>query len=629
MTGKGWWSQKYAPEGSAGGDGILRQLGLPHLDPLTVLVREAAQNSWDASRGDGPVDFSINLQRMGAVVAAWREELLPGPHDESNLQLAEALTEDSIILFVTDRNTVGLGGPTRAGIKPAPGETPNFVQFIRDVGEPRDKEYGGGTYGFGKGIFYRLSRAGAIVVDSQTIGPQPSRRLIGAALGESYYVGDQRYTGRHWWGVETDQIADPFEGERAAIIAARLGFPSFAEGSSGTSIAIIGADLGHAPDGERDSERTINSAAQFLGSSILWHLWPKFIPNGAAERMRFHIRVNGEEMTLPSPEDLDEFAPFVESLRAARKGEGRHYLRTVSPKNAGTVAVSLTAATTSIASPLVGAARPFSAPAHHVARMRNVELVVDYLSCPPCADTRLAYCGVFRASLDADFAFAAAEPPTHDSWIVSGLSGAAKGVVQNLNRFLLKAVDERVNPHRPTPQGESSQGLGKLSARLGSLIPGIGTSAAGSTANNGSSTTGFGGRNGAGSGDAGQRGGASSSATRSHRPRIIGDPRLELQGQTLRFVAKVLIPESRSARSVRAAIDVVLDGGKTEGETPHGAAVPTIIEWRRTDGSELFEGADVSLPPGGATEWYVHASYVDNTVVRFRVSNVEGGRHAQ
>lgn len=628
MTGKGWWSQKYAPEGSAGGDGILRQLGLPQLDPLTVLVREAAQNSWDAIRGDGPVDFSINLQRMGGEAAAWREELLPGPHDESNLRLVDALTEDSVVIFISDRNTVGLGGPTRAGTKPAEGETPNFVQFIRDVGEPRDKEYGGGTYGFGKGIFYRLSRAGAIVVDTQTVGAEPHRRLIGAALGESYYIGDQRYTGRHWWGVETDLVADPFEGEAAARIAARLGFPPFADGASGTSIAIIGANLGCAPDSDGDSQRTIDGAAQFLGSSILWHLWPKFIPDNAGQCMRFHILVNGKEMELPSPEDLDEFAPLVESLRAVRKEEGTHYLRTVPPRNAGTVAVSLIPASSSNASSLVDAARPFAAPPHHVARIRNVELVVDYVSCPPCRDTRLAYCGVFKASLDADFAFAAAEPPTHDSWSAGSLSGAAKGVVQNLNRFLMKAVDEIVNPHRPPPGGESSEGLGKLSARLGSLIPGF-VALAGRPTKNGSSAADSGGPNGAEFGASNQGGGAAASVARSRRPRIVEDPRLEVQGEMLRFVAKVLIPGSQSARSVRAAIDVVLDGGKTEGETPQGAAVPSIIEWQRTDGTERVEGPDVSLPPGNATEWYVYASYVDDAVVRFRVSNLEGGRHAQ
>jgi hypothetical protein len=629
MSRKGWWSQRFAPEGSVAGEGIVRQLGLPQLDPLTILVREAAQNSWDASRGDGPVQFSIRLQKLGASAPAWRDELLPGPEHESKVTLAEALTEDSVMVFVSDRNTVGLGGPTRAGTRPAPGETPNFVQFIRDVGEARDKEYGGGTYGFGKGIFHRLSRPGTIVVDTQTVGPNVNRRLIGAALGDSYYIGDQRYTGRHWWGVETDSIADPFEGDRAALVATNLGFPAFAEGSSGTSIAIIGAKLGYTSDGETDCERSIDDAAEFIASSVLWHLWPKFIPDDAGQYMQFHIYVNDREFDLPSPEDLDEFKPFVESLRDVRKGQGTPYVRTVAPKRAGTVAVSLTASSASSTSPLVNLARPFTGPPHHVARMRNVELVVDYLTCPPGSDMRFAYGGVFKSSLEADFAFAAAEPPTHDSWIAGGLSGAAKGVVQNLNRFLLRAVDERMNPHRDVPQGDASQGLGKLSARLGSLIPGVGASDYSRTGKHAGAADDLRGRNGAGVGDASQSRGVGSSNTKSSRPRIVEQPRLEIHGEGLRFVARVLIPGSRSPRSVRAAIDVVLDGGQTEGESPEGADVPKIVEWKLAGGAEIIEGSDLLLPAGEAAEWYVHASYVDNAVVRFRVGNIDGGRHAQ
>lgn len=626
MMAKGWWSQKYAPEGSAGGGGIKRQLGLSQLDPLTVLVREAAQNSWDARRNEGPVDFTVSLEQLGERAPEWREALLPGPHEGSELGLADALSEDSIVLFVTDRNTVGLGGPTRAGTRPAPGETPNFVQFIRDVGEPRDRVYGGGTYGFGKGIFYKLSRSGAILVDTRTEGPQPQRRLIGAALGESYYVDDQRYTGRHWWGVRHDLIADPLEGNEAATIAGRLGFPEFTDGASGTSIAIIGAKLGQEPDSEGGVLRTIGSAAEFLGSSILWHLWPKFIPDSDNQWMRFRVLVNGQEMHLPSPEELDEFVPFVESLQAVRRGEGSHYLRTVPPKDAGTVAVALTAATVSSSSKLIDAARPFSLPSRHLARMRTVELVVDYLSCPPCLDTRLAYGGVFKASLEADSVFATAEPPTHDAWIVGGLTGAAKGVVQNLSRFLHKAVDEAVNPNRPAPTTETPQGLGRISARLGALIPGLsatgGQPASGSSNNGESDNRGSSQTNGATEA-------TSNTATSPGRPRIIGDPVLEEHDETLRFVARVSVPASRSDQSIRAAIDVVLDGGKAEGQGPEGAAVPTITGWRSIDGTEVIPGSDISLPSGNATEWFVYASHVDNAVVRFRVSRVDGGRHAQ
>ncbi|WP_173041125.1 hypothetical protein [Phytohabitans flavus] len=44
---------------------------------------------------------------------------------------------------MSDRGTVGLGGPLRAGQRPSDSERPDFVQFIRNVGEPSDHEFGG------------------------------------------------------------------------------------------------------------------------------------------------------------------------------------------------------------------------------------------------------------------------------------------------------------------------------------------------------------------------------------------------------------------------------------------------------------------------------------------------------
>ena len=88
---RGWWSQRFAPEGSAAAEGIAKQLGIPSLDPLTVLVREAAQNSWDARRRDlAAIDFRISLKRLGGDCAAWRRYLLPAPDGRSAIALETA-----------------------------------------------------------------------------------------------------------------------------------------------------------------------------------------------------------------------------------------------------------------------------------------------------------------------------------------------------------------------------------------------------------------------------------------------------------------------------------------------------------------------------------------------------------
>ncbi|MFD0594037.1 hypothetical protein ACFQZ4_17425 [Catellatospora coxensis] len=70
MTDIGWLSQPYPPEGATAAEGIRNQLGRPELDHLTVLVREAAQNSWDARAGSGAVDFRIDLSTVSPAHAA-------------------------------------------------------------------------------------------------------------------------------------------------------------------------------------------------------------------------------------------------------------------------------------------------------------------------------------------------------------------------------------------------------------------------------------------------------------------------------------------------------------------------------------------------------------------------------
>jgi len=618
MTEITWWSQQFAPEGSVAGDGIVKQLGRPSLDPLTILVREAAQNSWDARAEVGIVEFQINIRRLGSAVSMWRKLLLPGPHVNAHVPLVEVLSEDSIMLVVSDRNTVGLGGPLRAGTRPADDEKPDFVQFMRNVGEPRDHEHGGGTYGFGKGIFYRLSKASAILVDTRATGVGPSRRLMGAALGDTYYVADQRYTGRHWWGMVRDNVPDPVIEDLAEGIADELGLPGFSDGRTGTDIVVIAADLGSVDTTPDGPERTIDQAADYLASSMLWHLWPKFLPDEQGRHMTFAVKVDGRDIAMPSPAQVDDLTPFVEALADIRAGEGAPYARTVEPKNVGLFSLKLWPADARAENSPHNVACPFSGPLHHVARMRTPELIVDYQAGVPHPDARLSYGAVFRASREADAAFALAEPPTHDSWIAKGLTGSAKGVVQRLQSFIARQIEQSLNTYHADRTGVGA-GLGDLSARLGTLIPpsavvsANGRAAASSQSN--SEVRG----DGEGRVRPGRR--------PPWKPRLSEEPRLQILEGEPRVVARVHVPAAGHPRTAQARVDVVVEGGGTEADPPEGAVIPRIIEWRAVTGGDVAVGDVLSLPAGEACDWWLHASYVDDAVVRLKVS--AGSRHGQ
>jgi hypothetical protein len=625
-----WWSQRFAPEGSAAGEGIARQLGVPSLDPLTVLVREAAQNSWDARKSGSHLNFTISIRCLGREHAAWQNYLVPPPDLRSGIRLEEHLRPESTILVVSDRGTVGLGGPLRAGHRATGPERPDFVQFLRNVGEPSDHEFGGGTYGFGKGIFFRISGADAIIVNTCTSSSGPyTRRLMGAALGKSWYdAKDFRYTGRHWWGEVTDDIPDPATAEDAGQIAGDLGLPAFQAAETGTDIVVLGADLGASWNGDTPTPRNREQAGQFIASSMLWHLWPKMVPDAESDRppMTFGVEVDGHQIDIPAPCDVPELRPFVDALLRIRRGDCSRCARTVVPRVSGYFAHELAPSNVSPANrPVVSIARPFDPPTHHTVRMRTAELVVDYLPGPPHSDPLFEYSAVFKSSVEADPYFASTEPPTHDSWVEKGLTGTARGVVQGSRRFITKQLEDALAGTIITGTAGGAA-LGELAQRLSAIVPGGimtsrddgGPDALGPSRD----ATGIasnGGRPVAGAAPSSGNGSLRPVGPDS-RPRVLGSPALRfIEGQPF-IVARVGIPLAASDRLVEATVQVVVDGGGVEGEAPVGVHRSTILEWQQVETGRVTRGPVLSLAAGDGGDWWVVAAYVPDAVVRVKVA---------
>ena len=616
MTRPEWWSQKFAAEGAAAAEGISRQLGRPALDPLTIMVREAAQNSWDARSGPEEVAFSVEIRTIRPE-DAWRE-LLPGPlgGDEA---LRAAVAPGSTCIVVSDRGTRGLGGPLRADEKAPDGITPDFVQFLRNVGEPSDQKLGGGTYGFGKGSLYGISGAHTILVDSlSSQGFGPRRRLMGASLGHSFYSDNTRYTGRHWWGDCSHDIPYPLVDEEAALWSKRLGLPGFEDGRSGTDVVIVGAQLGSQGDEAGESPRTPREAAEFIASSMLWHLWPKAGSDLRHPDMRFTVRVNGEEILVPSPTAVPELAGFSEALDRVVQGEGAQYRRSATPLHAGDLALVTVPAEPASRGDLgrvLALARPFSLPYRHVARMRQAQLVVDYFDGPTHLDAMLGYAGVFVASKEANASFAAAEPPTHDSWVVNGLTGYQRGVVQNLSRF----IKLEIASHLPQPAHKAgpSSGLGRFASELGNLVTARGSGAGGMSAK----------------AEPVERGaGDAPAATRREKrrrptvPALSSGPTLVVRNGQPRLEAWVSVPPGLRDRRLALSPVVVLANGAAESDPPTGAPCPVVLGWWESGASDFESpGADTYVVRASTAEKMVGVAvgYVPDATVRFRLSSEE------
>lgn len=625
-----WFSQPYPPEGASAAEGIRNQLGRPELDLLTILVRESAQNSWDA-RIPGlpePVDYRIDMWTVGpAHAGAWRELLLDGaPMNAENFPLREMLKRrPARVLAVTDRGTRGLGGPTRAD--DAVGPERDFVSFIRNIGEPRDTALGGGTYGFGKGIFYLLSESGTVLVHSRCRTPQGGyqTRLIGCTLWKSYVTeggdGKRRYTGRHWWGDTSGDVVEPLVGPAADTVVQRLGLRAFGPEETGTTVVVVDPGL----DGLEPAE-----AADYLAETVAWHLWPKMIsPKDKDPAMRFSVTCDGVDHPVPDPRSTRPLNMFVAAYETMTGPEGSD-LACLKPKQhlgrLGLVKRIMPPLEPTRASRMLG----MEDLVHHVCLMRPAELVVTYYPGPKPPSVNQGYAGVFRADEAMDEVYAKAEPPTHDAWHPQSLDRPQSTFVRTTFQRIGEALNNLLSLTGTARSGASAVALGAASSFFSGLVGGAwgiggatayskpnGTAQRASTPKEGSHRSAVGrpaarstssghqeGHAGgtAGSGTYGESYGSEDGGTGTvrRRPRVqyVGEPYYEDRGDDELLVQDFRLPVDGPQR-VRIDLAVTLPGtGGRETDPPIGASMPVLVGWEddagrlHTDGACVIEGGE-------------------------------------
>lgn len=477
-----WYPKPFTP-GDMEGGGALKLLGKPNLHLVAVLVRETAQNSWDARVENGPVEFALHGRTLNTVGV---EVLRNNVFSERGLGtcLGELLQRSELdVLEVTDRGTTGLGGPTRNDKVYQDAESTDYVDFILNIGAKQDKSMGGGTYGYGKTICYLASEAQTIVVWTRVrVNGVLQSRLIASAFGEQFDFEGKRYTGRQWWGrIESDMI-EPLVGEEAEEIAAAIFSKPFLGDETGTSILILSPIL------SEDNKELVKECS----TAALWHLWPKLSPApGTEPAMTISTILDGKQCSIPDPSTHPFLRGYVKSLnmvRAMQSDGGAtpteittcESISSGRPKTLlGHLAISRVPCLDDRESkdPLV----PVSGVSSHIALMRHeAELVVTYQSNNKPPVESVHYCGVFRSVSEVDSSFAKAEPPAHDSWEWAGMRDkmqkthvrvAMRKMRESWGLQTQRVVEER--------SSQTEVALGKLSSRLSDLVPEIGGTRAG------------------------------------------------------------------------------------------------------------------------------------------------------
>jgi len=604
-----FFSEEFSPHGGITSEGALNPLGRPALNPITVLVREAVQNCWDARLDGEQVEVTFELRHPDDAARSAFEQLAAADvANRTGLSRLAGAGEVLQFLTISDRGTSGLGGPLRANLV-EPGARNSFVDFLRNIGQPPDREHSGGTYGFGKAALYRASQCQAILVYSRTRhGGGLQSRFMGAALSGQFNDGLRRFTGRHWWGHRAeDGVLDPLLDADADECALALGMPVFESTQTGTSILIVQPEL---------SDRTPEEFLGFVRTALLWHFWPKMVdlPDGGEAPMAFTLRLDQTEMAHPDPEQFPPLHGFVRALRDLRDPSfspdgiesqlseiqsfrparhlGRLVLRNFIRHDRALDEIGDR-----------DDALDLDQPSAHVALLRTPELVVEYVAGPPLGSEHVEYAGVFRADDELDALYASAEPPTHDHWEPEAVTDrTGRTHIRNTYRRIAEALQAFAAPRQTPAATVSGRSLAGVAGQLGELLPGIdgtgGRRAAGGVTIDrrrtegptGDQTPDQGGAADRDSGSAPDAGGSASQGTRRRASaELIGTPQLiSDSGRRLLAIRFSVTHAGGSAGTwVSAAPRVVLEAGDRETEAPLGADEPTVVAWELVDGRRL------------------------------------------
>lgn len=473
----------------------------------SLLIRESVQNSWDArddDRADRPVTFRIDAWDLDGGSLQNLRSLMPVDHlagferseseDRGIVHPADSLAGHSVrVLVVSDRDTVGLCGPTSSGTawepirhgRPLKRGQPRFANFVRNQGRAKaDTGHGeGGAFGIGKSVLWLASRCGTILTHSRTTDADgaPIERFIGVVHG-NYFTSEKRaYTGRHFIGradPKTPDLVQPITGAAAAEARRRLPIPSYEVGGepvSGTSIVVV--DPRFTDDWNTELLR--------LRDAIRWQVWPKLVAGvrvpSAGPDMAVELRWNNNVVEVPDPTEDPEIAPYATTLldcardrsvtadEAARDHDiecrrPKRHLGTLKFRTAGSAdenAFHLTLEppgtdgddgtdddAVSHADPVI----PFTSPWGQIALVRREPLLL--VRYEPIAtrgsvprDDAAVEVGVFLSASDdvVEAALTRAEPPAHDDWISEQIRPEGP---QDRSKTFVKVTMQRIRDAR-------------------------------------------------------------------------------------------------------------------------------------------------------------------------------------
>lgn len=197
--------------GSSYGSGSLKALQNDNLPEIDLLVREAIQNSSDASLREPGESFCVNFNYR-----TFSPKLFNSYLSDVNGVLDERFPQESAdCLEIRDYKTSGLTGAVRrAEVAKNPDDHGNYFKLIFDTGKEQtnsDDGMAGGSWGYGKSVYFRVG-IGLVVFYSRikTDTGYESRMIVALIEHENSKNAILKTVkpdsiGRAWWGRKDPQ----------------------------------------------------------------------------------------------------------------------------------------------------------------------------------------------------------------------------------------------------------------------------------------------------------------------------------------------------------------------------------------------------------------------------------------
>lgn len=500
-----WEYLPYSTKMGNTSDTLLKVLQQGGFTREELLAREGLQNCKDAHSSEAdaagiPVQVTIEKQSISGDrsnnlfkallldrdAQVGRSNSLINPMTKDEFKSYVGGEQQIDLVTVRDQNTVGLGGSLDGA-----DEKDHFARLVLGLGQTNKVE-GGGSFGFGKTVFSKLSRIHLVLYYShfkatkKTSGA--SARFMAVWLLQKDIA--QKFSGFAFFGRKADGTSEslPFENDDAHVMAEMCGLDLRAERDFGTTVAVVDCPI----------------VCDHVRFAIERYWWPSLIDKKLSVRLleKKHSRqddgsglrvdlLDNETQLSISPSSNPLVVPYMELYQAVRDAAGQPEGIRVDPpfrayhgKKLGQVAMRqldkrlLEQMRDHIAE--IGLEnRENPLPLGGIAKMRRPGMVVSYEGATD-EDLEAIPAGVFIADDEIDPILRASEPPTHARWDSAEKDrindvGRRLGLIEDQAVEIVASVNKRINNKlldsrkQPPPPSKDAR-LGLLEQFLSDLF---------------------------------------------------------------------------------------------------------------------------------------------------------------